>query len=285
MPTTQRTHGAAPAPDYTRFCTGIKSLIGIDLSAYRPGQMERRLRSFAERGGMKDLDEYLDHLRKDEKARDRFKDRMTINVSELFRNPERWQELEKDVIPELSKAGGGLRVWSAGCSYGAEPYSLAILLRELLPGRRNEVTATDIDLGVLERAKQGSFSGNDLRNVSAPRRKKWFEAPREDGGARAVAELRSSIKFGRLDLLKDRFPARQDLILCRNVVIYFEEDAKQEIFRGFFEALRPGGYLLVGSTERINRSEEMGWVKGGTFLYQKPAEESSGLRTLSRRPG
>lgn len=279
------TRGTAPSPDYLRFCTGIKTLLGIDLSAYRPAQMERRLRSFAERKGLKDLDQYLDLLRKDEKERDGFKDRMTINVSELFRNPERWTELETSVVPELARTaptGQGLKVWSAGCSYGAEPYSLEILLREVLPNRRSEVTASDIDQVILARAREGVFSKSDLRNVSKERLAKWFGQPDASGNRQVAKELRAAVKFGRLDLLKDRYPQKQDLILCRNVVIYFEEDAKDRIFRGFFEALRPGGMLLVGSTERINRSDDMGWEKGGTFLYRKPldAGSGSGLRTL-----
>lgn len=265
----------SPSPDYARFCTGIKALMGVDLSAYRPAQMERRLRSFAQRKGLADLDRYLELLRDDADAREAFKDRMTINVSELFRNPERWQELETRVIPELAAAARGargLRVWSAGCSYGAEPYSLAILLRESLPGARHELSATDIDQVVLARAREGRFGAGDLRNVSPARMGRWFGPPDSEGAVQAVRELRSAIRFRKLDLLEERYPRAQDLILCRNVVIYFEEDAKRRVFSAFLEALRPGGYLLVGSTERINRFDEMGWLKGGTFLYRKPLD-------------
>jgi len=261
---------AGASPDYGRFCAGVKTLCGVELGHYRPAQMERRLRSFAERAGHSDLDAYLAQLRRDVTARDAFLDRMTINVSELFRNPERFAELERDHLPALAAGAraGALRVWSAGCSYGAEPYSLAILLRELAPRAPHEVLATDIDRTVLARAQEGRFSDQDLRSVTPARRARWFEETAE--GPRAVAELRGAIRFSRLDLLSDPSPGGCDLILCRNVVIYFNEDAKDRLYAGFFRALRPGGILFVGSTERINRPEAMGWEKAGTFFYRRP---------------
>jgi chemotaxis protein methyltransferase CheR len=261
---------AGASPDYGRFCAGVKTLCGIELGHYRPAQMERRLRSFAERAGHSDLDAYLARLRRDVTARDAFLDRMTINVSELFRNPERFAELERDHLPALAarSRAGALKVWSAGCSYGAEPYSLAILLREMAPRAPHEVLATDIDRTVLARAREGRFSDQDLRSVTPARRARWFEETAE--GPRAVAGLRGAIRFSHLDLLSDAYPGGCDLILCRNVVIYFNEDAKERLYAGFFRALRPGGILFVGSTERINRPEAMGWEKAGTFFYRRP---------------
>lgn len=260
---------AAPAADYLRFCDGVRQVCGIDLGHYRPAQMERRLRTFAERSGHTDLDTYLAHIRRDAVARDEFLDRMTINVSELFRNPERFDELERIHIPSL--LGGsprGLKVWSAACSYGAEPYSLAILLNEAEPGGRHEVRATDIDRNILARAREGLFTRADLRNVTPARRARWFEDTGDDG-ARVIETLRGAVRFAHMDLLKDRYPSGQDLILCRNVVIYFTEDAKRLIYGKLREALRPGGILMVGSTESISDAERMGWEKAGTFFYRR----------------
>lgn len=264
------THPPTTAGDYARFCAGVKQLCGIDLDAYRPGQMERRLRTHAEREGHRDLDGYLAALRRDPVARDGFLDRMTINVSELFRNPERFEELERVHLPSLLRGPApGLRVWSAGCSYGAEPYTLAMMLADLAPRGRHEILATDIDEKVLARAREGRFSEADLRNVGADRRRRHIAD--EATGGRADAALRRAITFRRLDLLADRYPDRLDLILCRNVVIYFTDAAKERIYAGFLRALRPGGILFVGSTERVNRAEEMGWERLGTFFYRRPA--------------
>lgn len=261
---------ASPSPDYLRFCDGVRQVCGIDLGHYRPAQMERRLRTFAERSGHADLDAYLADIRRNIVARDDFLDRMTINVSELFRNPERFAELEKIHLPSLqSGSPRGLRVWSAACSYGAEPYSLAILLHELDPAGRHEVCATDIDQSILARAREGAFSRADLRNVTPARRARWFTDTPGGGGAVAIEELRRAVRFSHMDLLKDRFPTGQDLILCRNVVIYFTEDAKRLIYGKLREALRPGGILMVGSTESIADAEKTGWEKAGTFFYRR----------------
>ena len=268
-----RADEAALKPDYVRFCDGIRSLTGIDLWQYRPAQMERRLRSHAERNGCHDLDAYLKVLRTDAAAMDSFLDRMTINVSELFRNPERFEELEKRIIPALLAAHPrGLKVWSAGCSYGAEVYSLAILMRELAPNQRHELFAFDIDERVLARAREGAFGATDMRNVTPARRQRWFTEEKVDGVIRwkASQELRSMITFKRFDLLKDPFPKGMHLVACRNVVIYFNDDAKDLLYRKFFDCLVPGGVLFVGATERINNADSMGWVKAGTFFYGHP---------------
>lgn len=269
----RRSSEPAPKPDYARFCQGIKSLTGIDLGQYRPAQMERRLRTFAERNGCKDLDAYLVTLKGDKAALDGFLDRMTINVSELFRNPERFLELEKQILPKLlEQHPRGLKIWSAGCSYGAEVYSLFVLAKELAPRANHELHAYDLDERVLARAREGVFSPTDMRNVSPDRRTKWFTEEKGPNGPqwRAKDELRRGIQFKRFDLLKDRFPTGMHLIACRNVVIYFNDDAKDILYRRFLDALVPGGVLFVGSTERINGSEDMGWEKAGTFFYGRP---------------
>ena len=262
----------ALTPDYERFCGGVKQLCGIDLFQYRPGQMERRLRSFARRAGHDDLDGYLTALKRDVAARSAFLDHMTINVSELFRNPERFQELERRFMPDLiaGAKGRGLRVWSAGCSYGAEPYTLAILLKEAGPRLMHELLATDIDETILARAREGYFTDADLQHVTPERRARWFD-PQPDGRMRAKAELRAMVRFSKLDLLKDPYPRTRDLILCRNVVIYFNEDAKERIYGRFFEVLQPGGTLFVGSTERVGDAARLGWERPATFFYRKPA--------------
>jgi chemotaxis protein methyltransferase CheR len=268
-----RTSRVAPLPvDYTKFCEGILALTGIDLGHYRPAQMERRLRAFALRNGATDLVAYLEILRRDPAAREGFLDRMTINVSELFRNPERFTELEATHLPELlGRSPSGLRIWSAGCSYGAEIYSLAILLRERAPTARHQLVAADIDEQILARARIGWFTTADMRNVTAERRTKWFTQSPTDRERWTVGDdLRRSVDFRHIDLLKNRYPTDVDLIACRNVVIYFNDDAKDQIYQRFFDALKPGGILFVGGTERVTHADQMGWERAGTFFYRKP---------------
>jgi chemotaxis protein methyltransferase CheR len=227
------TPSAPLAADYVRFCEGIVTLTGIDLRHYRPAQMERRMRAFALRHGATDLVAYLEVLRREPAARDGFLDRMTINVSELFRNPERFDELEKTHLPRILAANGpGLRVWSAGCSYGAEIYSLAILLGELAPGARHQLIAADIDEQILARARIGWFTTADMRNVTADRRRRWFtQSPTDRERWTVIDELKRAVEVRRMDLLKDAYPRDLDMIACRNVVIYFNDDAKDQIYR------------------------------------------------------
>lgn len=254
--------------DYARFCTAVHQHTGLDLSAYKRAQMERRIRAMADQVGARDLKAYWDVLEKDAKQLNTFLDRITINVSEFFRNPEKFEELKLTILPQLLKERSNLSVWSAGCSVGAEIYSLRILLEELTPGARHRLLATDIDVRVLARARAGLYGADELSNVSETLRGKYFHH-RADGYQINLG-LRSSIEFQQHNLLLDAFPSRMDLILCRNVVIYFTEEAKNKLFARFYEALRPGGYLLVGSTESIFSAREIGFRMMSPFFYQRP---------------
>lgn len=253
--------------DYVSFCDGINALVGLDLSQYKRDQMERRLRSFVQRLGVPGLTSYLAVLRRDPVELERFLDRVTINVSQLWRNPEVWAELASSVIPSLAESGR-IRVWSAGCSYGAECYTIAALCRESAPRARVEVKGTDIDSRMLARAKQGVFSRDDARTVPPAALARWFE-PADDGW-QARAELRALISFEQADLLSMRVPANAfDLVLCRNVVIYFKAEVRDELHARLASSLRQGGYLVIGSTERIADMAALGLAPARPFTARK----------------
>lgn len=253
--------------DYVRFCEGIKALAGLDLLQYKRGQMERRLRTFAERVGKPRLGDYLSVLQRDPAELDRFLDRVTINVSQLWRNPEQWATLGRHVVPELAK-DGRVRVWSAGCSYGAECYTVASVCLENAGSAKVQVKGTDIDVRVLERARAGRFSEDDARDAPASSLKRWFD---HDGhGWQAKSSLRQVISFERADLLSMRVPeAAYDLVMCRNVVIYFTEDVRDALHERLVRSLRGGGYLVVGSTERITDAARLGLTLAHPFIYRK----------------
>jgi chemotaxis protein methyltransferase CheR len=258
---------AAGADDYVRFCEGIRSIAGLDLLQYKRDQMERRLRSFAQRLGMGSLADYLTVLKRDEPELERFLDRVTINVSQLWRNPEQWEMLGKEVIPELAHTRR-LRIWSAGCSYGAECYTLAAVCLENAKGARVEIKGTDIDPRMLERARAGEFSEEDARTVPPKSLSRWFEHTEQ--GWRANADLHKVVSFDRADLLAMPVPTgTYDLVLCRNVVIYFTEDVRDKLHRRLASSLRSGGYLVVGSTERVSNPADMGLTLAQPFTYRK----------------
>jgi chemotaxis protein methyltransferase CheR len=253
--------------DYVVFCEGIRKLADIDLSQYKRGQMERRLRTFAERRGIKLLADYLAILKTDPEELEQFLDRLTINVSQLWRNPEQWATLGRTAIPELASAGR-IRIWSAGCSYGAECYTIAAVCLEQAPNARIEVKGTDIDPRMLERAKLGHFSIEDARSVPAASLARWFD--KTDLGFAAKPELRKCMSFERGDLLSMRFPSEAyDLVLCRNTVIYFTEPVRDVLHKRLVSSLRPGGYLVVGSTERVGVASSLGLTLSQPFTYRK----------------
>src|SRR5438270_13102058 len=151
---TLRQGASVATDDYLAFCDGLRQICGIDLMQYKRPQMERRLRSFFAREGILNLSDSLPALRADKQALDALLDRVTINVSQLWRHPEQWERLAHDVLPQLAKVGP-IRAWSAGCSYGAEAYTLAAVCRESIPTAHVRILGTDIDTRVVQRATAG----------------------------------------------------------------------------------------------------------------------------------
>jgi chemotaxis protein methyltransferase CheR len=254
--------------DYVDFCEGVRKLCSVDLLQYKRGQMERRIRTFASRRGTDELGEYLTLLQGGKDELEQFLDRVTINVSQLWRNPEQWARLADHVVPELAGAGR-IRAWSAGSSYGAEAYTLAALLLERAPSARISVHGTDIDARMVARAREGVFSADDARTAPELSLRRWFE-PTADGGWRAKPEVRKAVTFETGDLLRMRFPREAyDLVLCRNTVIYFNDDVRDALHTRLVETLRPNGYLLVGSTERVAQPMTIGLESTLPFFYRK----------------
>jgi chemotaxis protein methyltransferase CheR len=259
---------AIPVDDYVAFCEGLRQICGVDLSQYKRPQMERRLRSFFARQGIARLTDCLDGLRKDKSELDALLDRVTINVSQLWRHPEQWTRLASDVLPELAGAGQ-VRAWSAGCSYGAEAFTLAAVCHTSIPTARVRILGTDIDKRMIERARAGLFSAEDARGIEAKQMERAFERVPE-GGWRAREALRRMMTFELGDLLRMRpRPGGQDLIMCRNTVIYFAEPIRDELHGRLAQALRPGGYLVVGATERVAHPTEIGLQMAHPFIYRK----------------
>ena len=235
--------------EWVQFCRGVRALCRIDLEQYKRGQMERRIRTFAAARGTGRLAEYLRLLRRDRSELDAFLDRVTINVSQLWRNPGEWAALAHDVLPGIA-GSGRIRAWCAGCSYGAEAYTLAAVAAEAVPDVRVDVRGTDIDERMVARAREGRFSLADARDVPPAALERWFD---RSGDELVVhPDLRRRVRFEAGDLLRMHVPPRAfDLVLCRNTVIYFTPDVRDDLHARLAGALRPGGVLLVGATERV----------------------------------
>jgi len=254
--------------DYTDFCDAVRSLCAIDLSQYKRGQMERRIRTFAGTRGAPELPAYLTKLRRDRLELDAFLDRVTINVSQLWRHPEQFDVLGRDVLPDLARAGR-IRAWSAGCSYGAEAFTLAAVCRSVVPRANVAITGVDIDARMIERARTGIFTAGDARSVAPALMDTWF-TKLPDGRFEAVPALRAMCRFEVGDLLRARPRAgAYDLVMCRNTVIYFNDEVRDALHARLATALRPGGCLVVGATERVADPARIGLVPTHPFTYRK----------------
>ncbi len=258
---------ATAIDEYVTFCVGVRRLCDIDLSQYKRNQMERRIRSFAERRGTPRLADYLCLLNTDAAELDHLIDRVTINVSQLWRNPKQWEQLGGEILPGLAEAGR-IRAWSAGSSHGAEAYTLAAVCRATVPDAGLTIRGTDIDRRMVALARAGEFSDEDARDAPPDALRRWFE--RTPSGWRAGDELRAVTSFEAADLLR-LTPRRHgyDLILCRNTAIYFTEVVRDALHARLVDALRPGGYLVVGATERVANASSLGLTSEFPFNYRK----------------
>lgn len=257
------------AYDYEYFKKAVFDLTTIDLNAYKEKQMKRRIDTLIEKQGVKEYDKYVSLLKTNREAFEEFVSYLTINVSEFYRNPDQWELMDKQVFPYLIKQfGNNLKIWSAACSTGDEPYSLVMALSKHLPLNQIKIFATDIDKQILAKAQTGLYNEKSIENVPAEFKSKFFT---ELGGSYKISnEIKSRVEFKQHNLIKDTYPKDLDMIVCRNVLIYFTEEAKDEVFRKYFEVLKPGGVLFIGSTEQIINYKEIGFNRRDSFFYDKP---------------
>ena len=252
---------------YDKFKKDIYALTKIDLNAYKEKQMKRRIDNLITKRKMKTYDEYVAALKVNPILFDEFVSYLTINVSEFYRNPEQWDYLEKKVFPDLiSKYGHGIKIWSAACSTGDEPYSLVMLLSKFLPLDKIKILATDIDEQVIAKAKVGIYEKGSLKALPEEFIKKYFVKLTETS-YQIKEEIKKCVEFKKSNLLKDPYPTGCHLIVCRNVLIYFTEEAKLDVYRKFNTSLVSGGILFVGSTEQIPGYRVLNYSSPKTFFY------------------
>ncbi len=259
--------------DYNPFKKEVKSLLAIDLDQYKPAQMKRRIRSFISKYKCETLVEFVSRLRSNPTVLLDFKDFLTINVTEFFRNPERFLDLQVNIMPgiiaEAKKQGRPFRIWSAGCSNGSEAYTLAIIMEDSFPGQDYSILATDIDETVMKLASEGDFREIDIKNIPQDLLAKHFDKSVDEQRWKIKQRLKRNVRFSRNNLLEDPFSKGFDLILCRNVVIYFTEDAKDALYKKFYDALTVGGVLFIGGTETILNSSQVGFRRHSNLFYYK----------------
>lgn len=256
------------AMDYEGFKKSVYDLTKIDLSSYKEKQMKRRIDTLIAKNKIVGYDAYLKAIQVDKELFEGFVNYLTINVSEFYRNPEQWEILDKEVFPSLiSKYGKNLKIWSAACSTGDEPYSLVMALSRHLPLNNIRIIATDIDKQVIAKAKVGLYNEKSIANVPKDLKEKYFS---KIGMSYQISDaVKGRVEFKQHNLLKDTYPSDCHLIVCRNVLIYFTEEAKQDIYKMFNKALFSRGLLFIGSTEQIMNYKELNYDRYKSFFYQK----------------
>lgn len=255
--------------DYEYFKKEVFALTSIDLNAYKEKQMKRRIDTLITKNGITGYDKYVQALRADKALFEEFVNYITINVSEFYRNPDQWMMLDETIIPELVKRfGKNLKIWSAACSTGDEPYSLVMALSRHIPLSQIKIIATDLDKQVIAKAKVGLYGEKSIISVPEDLKKKYFT---QVGPSYKISdEIKARVEFKEHNLLKDTYPTDCHLIVCRNVLIYFTEEAKEEVFIKFQKNLKNGGFLFIGSTEQIINHREIGFERKSSFFYEKP---------------
>lgn len=239
----------------------------INLYCYKQAQIIRRISNLMSRCNCVTEEEYLKLLKKDFKEREKFRNFLTINVTEFYRNPELFYELEKELRGYIRKNKRPLKVWSAGCSSGCEAYTLSIMLHEIDFRANYSIIASDIDKDILNKAKIGVYTEKEVKNIPKNIKNKYFIKKNDKYCIHKY--LKRRVLFKILDLINDDYEGNFDLIICRNVLIYFNLDTKNKILKKFSESLMPGGLLFIGATESLYNYKNYGFSKVSTFIYRK----------------
>ena len=255
--------------NYEWFKAEILKLTKIDLNFYKEKQMRRRIDTLVTKNGVNSYEDYVALIKKDKALFEQFVNFLTINVSEFYRNPDQWKLMDENVIPKiLANNSRQIKIWSAACSTGDEPYSLAMAFSKHVPLSNIKILATDIDKQVIQHAQVGLYNAKSIAGVPEEMKKKYFT---QVGSSYQIAdEIKKCVEFKEHNLLKDIYPKDFDLILCRNVVIYFTDDAKDMIYEKFYESLKKKGVLFIGSTEQISNYKDIGFERLSSFYFQKP---------------
>ena len=254
---------------YEEFKVDVLKLTKIDLNFYKEKQMRRRIDTLATKNGAKSYDEFVQMIKTDKDKFEQFVNFLTINVSEFYRNPDQWKLMDEQVIPKIIKEQKRpIKIWSAACSTGDEPYSLAMAFSKHIPLSDIKIMATDIDKQVIEHAKVGLYAEKSIAAVPDDLKKKYFT---KIGNSYQISDdIKKCVTFKEHNLLKDTYPKDYDLILCRNVVIYFTDEAKDMIYKNFFNSLKTHGVLFIGSTEQISKYKDIGVNRMSSFYFEKP---------------
>lgn len=245
--------------DFTLLKRYIEQTLKIQCSNYKEDYIKRRLLSRMRTTSQSTYADYLYYLKGHPAELDPLKNALTINVTEFFRDTEVYNIIRTTLLPELFRMKKRITIWSAGCSSGEEPYSLAMILSDMMMTNKEisaQIIATDLDEVILARARAGIFSDKAVQKLSEMQIRRYFNKL-PDGTFEAKQNIKDLIRFRPHDLMSGVPPSRfVEMITCRNVTIYFTEKQKDDLARMFHSALVPGGFYVMGKTEYLGREVE-----------------------------
>ncbi len=241
---------------FKRLRKEVSRKIGVDYDNYSKRHLRRRFHARMRVVETPKFEGYLDYIKKHEEEIEELRDLLTVNVTRFKRDEEVWEIIEDELIPELIENKGtgvldSFDVWSAGCATGEEPYSLAIsYLKNNPPANLSfSVTATDLDNEALDFARNGEYPSKSIKNLSESEKRKFFKDKK--GGWQVKGKVKELVEFKEKDIFKTSFKKKFDLILCRNLMIYFNNEAKSKLMERLVESLSKGGYLVIGMSENL----------------------------------
>lgn len=254
--------------EYSYLKGRILKSTNIDLGGYNSQQMRRRLEGFITRYNLPSVVAYCRMIEQDQKKLRELLDFLTINVSEFFRDSSQFQCLKTLVLPKLLERSPRLNIWSAACSCGQEPYSIAMTLEDLYPGQGHRILATDIDASALERARKGGpYPPGEVKNVEDRLIRRFFQKTEE--GYWVTEDIKRRVRFGQHNLLGDPAEKGFDLVVCRNVVIYFSDVVRNKLHQKLWDCLKVEGVLFIGGSEVLLRPRELGFASLYASFYRK----------------
>src|SRR5215207_7391635 len=241
-------------PSFEKLLLFLRDSRSFDFTGYKRPSLMRRVRHRMREIGAESFEDYQDVLQLQPSEFTELFNTILINVTSFFRDPEAWEHLRTEILPQVLEASGSaqLRVWSAGCSAGQEPYTIAMLLHEEMGSgfrERVKIYATDVDEDALNCARQASYTEREMRGLPASYRERYFDLV--NGRYVFTPDLRRSVIFGRNDLTSDAPISRIDILLCRNTLMYLNAETQSRVVNRLGFALRPNGVLFLGKAEML----------------------------------
>ena len=239
--------------DFDSYRNLIYNESGIHFTSTNRSILESRLREQLRNKSISDVKTYFSTISKDKEELKNFLDSITTNLTRFFRNQAHFDAFQHHVIPELMKSKAGsttIKIWSAGCSTGEEPYTIAMLLSDILPSPWSfEILASDISLKCLMTGKEGFYANNRVEGIPENYLKKYFD--KVEGGYKIHSDIMSKIRFDYHNLKNDSGQRNLDVVFCRNVIIYFDEAAQTAVINRFWEAMASKSFLFIGHSESL----------------------------------